>query len=153
MFNLAKMVLAAVLAATTGQCSQPSTAGPGGTVKGCDTTVSAPAAEGQSGTSAAIVARAVSECDHTPTGHVVHVQILREGKGGFDLVGDAGGNYFTSCEKVPTPGHSVTCERRVPCLSGTYRTKATVTGDGDGRSFAFTVPEEPVATVQCPKRG
>lgn len=118
----------------------------------CDTRLSAPVISEEIADNYAIDAVATATCDASPDTHVIQLWIERENAGPvWATWGNADADWGTTHE-VPRPGSPVVFHWYViPCKSGHYRTRALVTGTGhDGRSFSFSVPEMPDATINCP---
>lgn len=134
-----------------------STEGGGGLSKACDTRLERPV-EASRPEGTVVRVYSVSTCDTPPQKHVVHLSIehlTSSEKGGergdWKPMPSFNGQTFRSCEAIPFPGSDVRCEWYVPCIvNGLYQARATVTGAGpDGRAFSFTVPEKPLARIEC----
>lgn len=155
---MACMVVSTALVAD--DCKGPAggSTGGGGAVKACDTRLERPV-EASRPEGTVVRVYSVSSCDAPPQKHVVHLSLEhltgsdknRSERGDWKPMPSYNGQAFRSCEAIPYPGSNVRCEWYVPCIvSGLYQASATITGAGpDGRAFSFTVPEKPLARIQC----
>lgn len=141
-----------LLGAAAAACQPLDSAASAGKV--CDTRPAAPYVTNEMSGGPRIVGETVSTCDHAPDTHVVTLSVERKTPDGWHPV-IVGGEPWGQCRDIPRPGHAVRCQWLVkPCINGTYRTVAHVSGtgqtaDGNYTSFSYPVPQKPEALIVC----